>query len=107
MGMNIKDERTETQWHGPMGTVVPEHMREKLTSYIDDGVPVGHFLTAVLENDLLEAVGRADSGNMLNLPAYVSFLYNHAPSGCWGSKERVQDWLRRKRDERPLTAKEA
>ena len=41
--------------------------------------PIGHFLTAVLKNDFVEACGRADSVNQLLLPMYALFLYNHVP----------------------------
>ena len=42
-------------------------------------LPVGHFLTAVLENDFIEACCRADSTNKMLLPMYALFLYNHVP----------------------------
>jgi len=41
--------------------------------------PIGHFLGAVVENDFMEACGRADSTNKLVLPIYATFLYNCAP----------------------------
>lgn len=53
---------------------IRENMMESLTRYITCGCPVGDFLTAVLANDLAEAVGRADDENMANLPAYVAYL---------------------------------
>jgi hypothetical protein len=68
---------------------IPEHM---MTGYIERGVPVGDFLTAVLENNLSEACGRADDDNLENLPAYVAYLYNEAPSPCHGSPEKVRAW---------------
>jgi hypothetical protein len=72
---------------------IPEHMKASLTGYIERGVPVGDFLTAVLENNLSEACGRADDENLANLPAYVAYLYNEAPSQCHGSPEKVRAWL--------------
>jgi len=73
--------------------IIPEYMREGLIKYIEDGVEPGSFLLAVLENDLSNAVGRADHNNMKNIPAYAYFLYNFAPHICWGSKEKVRKWL--------------
>ena len=70
---------------------IPVHMMASLTGYIERGVPVGDFLTAVLENNLSEACGRDD--NLENLPAYVAYLYNEAPSPCHGSPEKVRAWL--------------
>lgn len=39
----------------------------------------GHFLRAVLDNDLFEAFGRADQKNELALHNIVMWLYNVAP----------------------------
>jgi len=75
------------------GFTIPEHVMCSLCAYIEEHRHVGHFLTAVLQNDLKEAVGRADDHNLANLPAYVGYLYNEAPSSCWGSPEKVKEWL--------------
>lgn len=66
---------------------------ESLRQYRDEGWPVGDFLRALLSNDLLEAVGRADHHNIWLLPIYVGFLYNEMPSPAWGSREKVDAWL--------------
>lgn len=66
---------------------------ESLKRYVTEGVPVGGFLEAVISNDLKEACGRADDENIKVIPVYVSWLYNEAPSTCWGSKERYEAWL--------------
>lgn len=68
-------------------------MMYSLRRYIEDHAPVGYFLTRVLENNLSEAVGAADEENLKNLPAFVGYLYNEAPSQCWGSPEKVKAWL--------------
>lgn len=75
------------------GFTISEHMLYSLKQYIEHKQPVGDFLTAVLENDLSEAVARADENNLKNLPAFVGYLYNEAPSQCWGSKKKVEEWL--------------
>lgn len=41
--------------------------------------PMGSFLTAVVENDLEGAVGKADSTNVRALPVYLKYFYNYAP----------------------------
>lgn len=64
-----------------------------LQRYVNQRVPCGGFLTAVLENNLRLAVERADDTNIWLIPVYVSWLYNHAPSDCWGSREAVTHWL--------------
>jgi len=77
------------------GFHIPPHMMDSLKAYIEDRRPVGDFLTAVITNDLQGAIDRADDINLANLPAYVGYLYNEAPGGCWGSKESMEEWLRK------------
>jgi len=76
---------------------IPERMRGAITRYIEDRRIPGGFLQAVICNNLSEAVGRADDENIRNLPAYVNFFYNHAPSQCWGSPEKMIKWLGNKK----------
>lgn len=73
-------------------TKIPRYMHHTLAYYIAEGKPTGHFLTAVLTNDLKEACNRADDDNKDRLYDYVFFLYNNAPSACWGSPENVAEW---------------
>lgn len=74
--------------------VIRKEMVEALERYVQDRIPVGDFLRAVLENNLTEAIGRADDGNLQNIQAYAAWLHNEAPSDCWGSKEKVAKWLK-------------
>jgi len=75
------------------GFTIPTYMLHALNRYIEHGEPPGDFLTAVITNNLLEAVSRADDHNQVNLPAYIAYLYNEAPQGSWGSPERMQAWI--------------
>ena len=75
------------------GMSIPEHGKEALARYVIQHIKPGGFLTAVLQNDLVTAVGNADSKNIKNIPAYVSWLYNWAPISCWGSRINVKEWL--------------
>lgn len=74
------------------GLSIPDYMMDGLTRWIEDAVWPGHFLTAVLQNDLSEAVNHADGENLKNLAAYVGYLYNVAPSACWGSEKKMRAW---------------
>jgi hypothetical protein len=74
---------------------LPDYMQESVREYIENGKPVGHFLTAVFSNDLAGAVTRADSTNLAALRDYVLFLYNEpVPRECKGSKEKVDAWMK-------------
>ena len=76
-----------------MDMAVPAHLHNGLANYVANHQPVGHFLTAVLENNLSGAVGKADMASLKGLGAVVSWLYNEPSSGCWGSPEKVKAWL--------------
>lgn len=73
---------------------IPERMIGGLRRYVDNRIPPGDFLQAVICNDLVEACGRADAENARNLPAYVAWLYNEAPRPCWGSRDAMEAWLK-------------
>lgn len=73
---------------------LPGHMQDGFRLYIERGIPGGSFMTAVLSNDLMGAFGRADDINRARLFDTCAFLANHAPIGCYGSPERVKDWIK-------------
>ena len=72
---------------------VPPHLRDGLARYIRHGTPPGHFLRAVLEHELFEAMARGDEESRAGLFGLVSYIYNHAPIGCHGSPTRVAAWI--------------
>jgi len=82
---------------------IPAHMREALDQYARQKCPVGGFLTALLENNFMEAVGRADHHNLMILPSYAAYIYNEMPHNCHGSPAIVAAWLA----SRPLPAQDA
>ena len=73
-------------------TIRPD-MVAAIRRYVDERIPPGDFLTAVIDNDLKEAVKRADDDNVANLPAFVAYFYNEVPGPCWGSPTRRRAWL--------------
>jgi len=79
---------------------VPEHTREALQLWIDEGQLPGDFVRSVLENDLRNAVTRADFMNAGRLKDIIDFLNMEAPSPCWGSRENVLAWALRFAQER-------
>lgn len=77
----------------PDSSLIESRFRESIDAYVATGRPTGGFLEAVLSNDLKESIARADERALDNLPHIVAYLYNEAPSVCWGSQARVQEWL--------------
>ena len=61
--------------------------------YIENHCLPGSFLMAVLSNDLKESFARADKENREDLFEIVSYCHNHIPLNCWGSPEKVGEWL--------------
>ena len=73
--------------------LIPPHMRDGVRRYFFNGIAGGSFLTAVLSNDLMGALGKADDENIGALPQYGVFLYNYVPAESFGSPARVKAWL--------------
>jgi len=73
---------------------IPDHCQHSLAEYIINHRPVGNFLINLLCNYLMETFASADDININAVRNYVMFLYNAAPSVCWGSPERVTNWLK-------------
>jgi hypothetical protein len=74
---------------------IPDRMMGAIRRYIEHGIVPGEFLCAVIQNDLRETVGRADEENIANLPAYVAYFYNEAPSLCYGSPNAMRKWVKK------------
>lgn len=86
--------------------MIPRSPKAGIDRYVGNGVPTGSFLRVVLENDLFEAVARADPDNQLALADICEYIYNYTPATCHGSPERVAAWLKFHR-EHPEQAHEA
>ena len=63
---------------------------ESIRLYVEHGCDPGDFLTAVLENNLKEALGRADDYNRETIFDIVGYCYNEIPSVCWGSPVKIK-----------------
>lgn len=75
------------------GKRIPVRMHASIIDYLERRVKVGSFLKAVICNDLHKAVSYADDENINLLPVYVSFFYNEAPGGSWGSLAAYEYWI--------------
>lgn len=78
---------------------LPEHMRASMTDWIETAriqpELMGSFMRSVLTNDLMGAYGNADEENTAAMREWVRFLYNEAPSDCYGSMEKLRMWHER------------
>lgn len=73
--------------------MIPERLMGGLLRYRDDKILPGHFLTAVLENNLTKAIGHADDESLAHLKEIVLWVYAELPGDSWGSKEKVELYL--------------
>ena len=73
---------------------------ESIKRYVERGIPTGDFLRAVLSNDLIQALGRADESSRENLFEICTYIYNGIPSETWGSPRKYEAWLDKKHKER-------
>ncbi len=79
----------ERDAHFPMR----EDLYGALERYLNHGIMPGGFLTAVLENNLSEAFGRADMDNTANMKNIVGYMYNNFPGNSWGSRAKIEQYL--------------
>ena len=79
--------------------LAPVNCQDTLRAYIEQGVHPGGFLTAFLCGDLFDAMARADDINQHQFYSLTGWLYNYAPSGCYGSPQKVAEWMKARRME--------
>ena len=77
------------------GYFIPDYMVNSIKRYLRQGIKPGGFLYAVLTNDFVNAVYRADKTNLANLPAYAYWLQTMCPREAWGSVEKVEAWIKK------------
>jgi hypothetical protein len=75
-------------------STLPPHVQGEVKRYIAQKMEPGHFLKTVICNDLKGAIAHADSQTLVYTPDIVRWFYNKAPSACWGSPDKMRDWLK-------------
>lgn len=83
----------------PDAALCPERFVEAFERYVNQGCQPGGFLRAVMCNNLVDAFHRADEDAMVMLPHIVAYMYNKLPGDAWGSDQRIDAFLARRRDE--------
>lgn len=91
-GLSMNTE-TKLQDFTFQGHTIPLYMHKGIINYIEHHQLPGHFLQAIICNDLKQACERADSTNLFEIPTFVAFFYNEAPGVCYGSREKMAKWL--------------
>lgn len=82
-----------TSWNTGAYHLIRPNIIDALRAYADERRPVGGFLTAFLSNDLMEAIGLADTDNITVIPQIAGYIHNELPRVCHGSIKAVKEWL--------------
>lgn len=73
---------------------IPSYMHHAVFAYVIDHQKTGNFLQAVIQNNLLDAVCRADVENLFVIKGWAKLFHNFTPSLCHGSKEKYDAWIK-------------
>lgn len=76
--------------------MISEGSKYTVDKYVSEGIHPGHFIYAVLENDLFGAVSRADANSRRELADIVIYIYNNIPVECYGNRQKVNAWMNKK-----------
>lgn len=76
---------------------IPKHIIESIDKYVNNKIAPGRFLRSFLENDLKNALLSASPSSKKYLIEIFNYIYDEVPSGCWGSKEVVSNYLKNKK----------
>lgn len=66
-----------------------------IVDYVVNGHCTGSFKFALMSGDLYGAVEKADDNNILILVQLVKWVYNHCPSGSYGTIAKVREWSKK------------
>lgn len=73
---------------------VADNLQDGLMMYFEHHILPGRFITACLENNLMNAMGFASEKTWDYIFNVMNFLYTFAPPFCWGTKEIVREWVK-------------
>lgn len=92
--LDKQDEEWEKRAADPYYLLIPHYIHKGLQNYVYRGWMPGGFTRHVLENNLMEAVCRADPDSLCALWQICIFVYNELPGNCHGSPGIVQEWIK-------------
>jgi hypothetical protein len=73
--------------------LIKDTTRATLLRYRDNRLEPGSFVRACLENNLVDAIHKADADNLRTIKEIVSWIYWELPANLWGSREKVDAHL--------------
>ena len=82
-----------TEYNINYATAPNQKMVPAIKRYVENRIEPGHFLTALLSNDLMGTFSRADETNGSLIREWVIWMWNDMPFHMVGSREKVEAWL--------------
>jgi hypothetical protein len=73
----------------------PEGIVAVLQRYVEEGMRTGGFLSALLANDWLDAITRADSESLDAMGPIMRMIAAYVPLGAKGCDDAVGQWIER------------
>lgn len=75
---------------------IPKPVMAGMKRYVEHHIKPGSFLTAVIENNLMDTVREADKDSFAAIKDIVGWMYNEPTSECWGSPKKMEAWLEKR-----------
>ena len=72
---------------------IPPRVLDAINNYVWYAQPTGDFVKAVLSNDLMGAVRRADDRSQTAMQSICEYIMWSVPSVCYGTREKVRAHL--------------
>ena len=77
---------------------VPPRIKEGIDLFVCYGIAPRGFLYAVLTNNLVNAICRADDESLTAIKPICQYVYNEIPRVCHGSPDAVAGHIRKARE---------
>jgi len=75
---------------------IPPSVLHAIQRYVATGTGTGHFVEAVMRNDLFDAMACADAGSLAAFREIIWYVYGELDGRCWGPKRvksaEVEKW---------------
>lgn len=76
-----------------IGAGIPKEIQAGIDRFVAEGKADSPLILAIVSNDLIAAAGNGDDSDMKSLPVILRYCSNNIPADCWGTRERVKNWM--------------
>jgi hypothetical protein len=72
---------------------IPPHIRLGFENYLIHGIYPGGFVEALICNNFIGAIKKADSTNKNHLHDIADWMLYNMPTNCYGNREIMKNWI--------------